>query len=166
MLPNVLPVEASHSSLEIFERPPVLNTFNTSFEQRIGSVYAPNGPTLEFEVGGDRFNFIDLQNIYLEVKCRILRPNGDKLEYDAGNAAATDAPFFVNNTLHSLFSECSITANDIKTSYNGNYAQKAFIETEFSHNKEAKDTWLNCQGYSYEQQPDDFTKTVFTTRTA
>ena len=167
MLPNVLPVEASHSSLDIFERPPLLITFNTSFEQKIGPVYAPNGPTLEFEVVGDRTNFIDLQNIYLEVKCRILRPNGDKLAYDAGNAAATDAPFFVNNTLHSLFSECSITANGIKiSSANGNYAQKAFIETEFSHNKEAKDTWLKCQGYSYEQQPDDFTKTVFTTRTA
>ena len=73
MLPNVLTVEASHSSLEIFESPPVLNTFNTSFEQRIGSVYAPNGPTLEFEVVGDRTNFIDLQNICLEVKCRLLR---------------------------------------------------------------------------------------------
>ena len=167
MLPNVLPVEASHSSLDIFERPPLLITFNTSFEQKIGPVYAPNGPTLEFEVVGDRTNFIDLQNIYLEVKCRIVRPNGDKLQYDAGNAAATDAPFLVNNTLHSLFSECSITANGIKiSSANGNYAQKAFIETEFSHNKEAKDTWLKCQGYSYEQQPDDFTKTVFTTRTA
>ena len=60
-----------------------------------------------------------------------------------------------------------LTANGIKiSSANGNYAQKAFIETEFSHNKEAKDTWLKCQGYPYEQQPDDFTKTVFTTRIA
>ena len=65
---------------------------------------------------GNRTNFIDLQNIYLEVKCRFLRPIGDKLEYDAGKAAAADAPFFVNITLHSLFSECSITANGIKIS--------------------------------------------------
>ena len=57
--------------------------------------------------------------------------------------------------------------NGIKiSSANGNYAQEAFIETEFSHNKEAKDTWLKCQEYSYEQQPDDFTKTDFVTRTA
>ena len=124
-------------------------TLSKSFEQKIGPVYAPNGPTLEFEVVADRTIFIDLQNICLDVKGRILRPNGDKLEYDAGNAAATDAPFFVNNALHSFFSECSITANGIKiSSANGNYAQKAFIKTEFSHNKEAKDTWLKCQGYS------------------
>ena len=38
--------------------------------------------------------------------------------------------FFANNTLHSLFSECTVTANGIKIS-NANevYAHKAFIET-------------------------------------
>lgn len=140
MLPNVLPVEASHSSLDIFERPPLLITFDSSFEQKIGPIYAPNGPTLEFEVVGDRTNFIDLQNIYLEVNCKILQANGADLRFDAADATQSDKPMFVNNALHSLFSECSVTANGIKiSSANGNYAQKAFIETEFSHNKEAKD---------------------------
>ena len=71
MLPNVLPVEASHSSLDVFERAPLLITFDSSFEQRIGPLYTPNGPTLEFVVTGDRTNSIDLRNIYLEVKCNI-----------------------------------------------------------------------------------------------
>ena len=102
MLLNVLPVERSHSSLDIFQRPPLLNTLNTSFEEKIGPVYAPNGPTLEFEVVGDRKKFIDLQNIYLGVKCRILRLSGDKLEYDAGNAAAIDATVFVIINQHSF----------------------------------------------------------------
>ena len=43
MLLNVLPVEASHSSLDQFERPPVLITFDTSFELKIGPLYSPNG---------------------------------------------------------------------------------------------------------------------------
>ena len=34
-----------------------------------------------------------------------------------------------------------------------NYAHKSFIETEFSHNKDAKITWLACQSYSYEENP-------------
>ena len=42
MLPNVLPVEASHSSLDLSERPPVLITFDTSFEQKVGPLYSPN----------------------------------------------------------------------------------------------------------------------------
>lgn len=165
MLPNVLPVEASHSSLDIFDRPPLLITFDTSFEQKIGPLYAPNGPTLEFEVVGDRTNFIDLQNIYLGIKCKILQSNGNNLRYDATDAAASDLPVFVNNTLHSLFSECTVAANGIKiSSANGNYSQKAFIETELSHSKEAKETWLKCQGYSYEKDPNDFTTDVFTER--
>ena len=85
------------------------------------------------------------------MQCKILRPNGVKLENDASNAAATDSPFFPIINLHSFFSECSIIANGKKTfSSNGNYAQKAFIEAIFSQNQGAKDTWLDCQGKSYE----------------
>ena len=62
MLHNILPLEASHSSLDIFERSPVLITFDSSFEQKIGPSYSSNGPTLEFEVVGDRNNFLDPQN--------------------------------------------------------------------------------------------------------
>ena len=35
---------------------------------------------------------------------------------------------------------------------------------QFSHNREAKDTWLKCQGYSYEKSPNTFTDVVFTER--
>ena len=76
-----------------------------------------------------------------------------KLDYDKTNAANTDSPCFVNNTLHCLFSECGVTANGIKNySANGHNAQKAFIKTEFLHNKEAEETWLRCQDFSYEKE--------------
>ena len=66
----------------------------------------------------------------------------------------TDAPYFFNNVLHSLFSDCTVSANGLKISKaNGNYAHKSFIETKFSHNKDAKITWLACQSYSYEENP-------------
>ena len=167
MLPNNLPFEASHSSLDLFERSPLLINFEASFEQNVGPLYAPNGPTLEFEVTGDRTNFIDLQNIYLEVKCRILQANGNDLRYDAAAAANSDLPCFVNNSLHSLFADCNVTAEGVQiSSSNGNYAHKAFLETEFSHNQEAKNTWLNCQVYWYEKTPNNFTDEVFTKRVA
>ena len=56
---NALPIETSHTSLDIFERPQLPVNFDGSFEQKIGPLYAPNGPTLEFEVKGDRTNLID-----------------------------------------------------------------------------------------------------------
>ena len=112
---------------------------------------------LEFEVAGDRNNFIDLQKIFLEIKCKIVQASEADLKYDAGAAAdvtKTDAPYFCNNVLHSLFSDSTVSANGLKISNaNGNYAQKSFIETDFCHNKDAKATWLACQGYSYEDNP-------------
>ena len=164
---NALPIETSHTSLDIFERPQLLVNFDGSFEQKIGPLYAPNGPTLEFEVKGDRTNIIDLQNIYLEVKCKIVKTDNTNLNYVTGDATQQDTPVFVNNTLHSLFSDCTVTAQGVKvSSANGLYAHKAFIETEFSHNKEAKNTWLECQGYNYESNPSTHTLTAFTKREA
>ena len=63
-------------------------------------------------------------------------------------------PYFSNNALHSLFSECTVIANGVKISNtNGNHAHKAFIETEFSSGKTAKNTWLVLQGCYYEVEP-------------
>ena len=77
----------------------------------------------EFEFARDRKNFTDLQK-----PC--------------------------NNVLRSLFSDCRVSANGLKISNAiGNYAHKSFIETKFSHNEDAKATWLACQGYSHEDNP-------------
>ena len=150
----VIPSEATHSSMDLFEEPPLLVTFDHSFEQKIGPLYSPSGSSLEFEVVGDRNNFIDLQKIYLELKCRIQNADGTDLRYTAGDATATDAAYFVNNVLLSLFADCTVSANGIIiSSANGHYAHKSFIATELSHGADAKKTWLKCQGYEYEPNP-------------
>ena len=128
MITNLLPLEATHRSLDLFEKAPLLVTFDYSFEQKIGPAYSPNGPNLEFEVVGDRNNCIDLQKIYLEIKYRILQTGGNALRYDATDATVSDEPSVVNNTLHSLFSDCTVTANGLKISTaNGLYGHKRFI---------------------------------------
>ena len=82
MIANLLPNEATHSSLDLSEKPALLVTFDGSFCQKLGPVYSPDGPMLEFEVTGDRNNFIDLQNFFLEVKCKIVQSSGADLKYD------------------------------------------------------------------------------------
>ena len=62
----------------------------------------------EFEVSGDRNSFIDLQKIFLEIKRKIVQSSGAGLKHDAGaptDKAKTDALYFCNNVLHSLFSD-------------------------------------------------------------
>ena len=156
MITNLLPAEATHTTLDLFEKQTLLITFDTAFTQKVGPSYSPDGPMLEFEVLGDRNNFIDLQKFLLEIKCKISRNNDGDLRTGT-DATNTDAPYFSNNALHSLFSECTVSANGVKISNtNGNYAHKAFIETEFSSGTTAKNTWLACQGYYYEDEPAKF----------
>ena len=70
MIAKLLPNEATHSYLVLFEKQPqpLLITFENAFDQKIGPVCSPNGPMLEFEITGDRNNFVDVQNFFLEMQ--------------------------------------------------------------------------------------------------
>ena len=84
-------------------------------------------------------NFIDLQRTRLEMVARIVQNNGNLLQTHATEAAQWDTPSLVNNPLSSLFSECTMSLNGEKFSTtNANFAHKSFLETEFSHGKDAK----------------------------
>ena len=89
---------------------------------------------------------------------RTLRPTGDKMENDAASAAATDSPYFLKSTSYFLFSAFKFFANGTINFANGNYAHKAFIETGFSHIKEAKEIWMKFRRYSFGEQPDDLSR--------
>ena len=154
MFANLLPNEATHSSLDLFEKQPHLITFENAFDQKMGPVYSPNGPMLEFEITGDRIIFLDLQRTYLEIRCKVTQSNGADLRYDNTDPTVTDSPFLINNSLYTLFSDCTLSANGLKHSNaNSKFAHKSFIGTEFSKSKGAKDSWLKCQGYRFENKP-------------
>ena len=96
---------------------------------------------LEFEITGDRNNFVDLLKIYLEIRCKVTQSNGADLRYDNTDPTVSDSSFLVNNSLYSLFSDCTLSANGLKISNaNSNFAHKSFIGTEFSNSKGAKDS--------------------------
>ena len=105
MISYLIMSEATHSSLNLFEKPPLVVTFENAFTQKIGPSYSPDVPMLEFEVLGDRNIFIDLQRTRLEKVARIVRSNGNVLRTHATEAPNRHMPYFVNNHLSSLFSE-------------------------------------------------------------
>ena len=151
MISDLIPTEATHSSLDLFEKPPLIVTFENAFTQKNGPSYWPDDPMLEFEVLGDRNNFIDLQRTRLEIVLRVVQNNGNVLRTRATDAGLRDTPNLVDNPLSSLFSECTLSLNGEKISTtSANFAHKSFIETEFSHGNDAKKSWLACQGYYYE----------------
>ena len=143
MISNLIPAEATHSSLDLFEKPPLLVSFEIAFTQKNGPSYSPDGPMLEFEVLGDRNNFIDLQRTRLEIVLRVVQNNGNVLRTHAADARVRDTPCFVNNPLSSLFSECTLSLNGEKISTtNANFAHRSFIQTKFSHGIDAKKSGL------------------------
>ena len=153
MFTNLLPAEATHTTLDSFEKQPLLVTFDNAFTQKLGPSFSPDGPMTEFEVMDDRNNFIDLQKLLLEIKCKISRYNDGDLRTGT-DATNTDAPYLSNIALHSSFSECTVSANGVKISNtNENSSHKAFSETEFSSGKSAENTCISCQGYYYEDKP-------------
>ena len=46
----VIPSEATHSSLDLFEKPPLLVTFDQPFEQKTGPLYSPSGSSLNLKL--------------------------------------------------------------------------------------------------------------------
>ena len=71
MITNLLPAEATHSTLDLFEKQPLLITFDNAFTQKVGPSYSPDGPILEFEVFCDWNNFIDLQRLPLKLNVKL-----------------------------------------------------------------------------------------------
>jgi hypothetical protein len=144
----------------------VLTTFDRGFTEDIFSKANLTGPTLDFEFSGERNVYVDLRNIYLQVTVSLLTYDHVTAHtYNEITNDVNDPALLVNNTLHSMFSNCEVSLQgEVVGTANNLYGHKAFIETELSHPSECKDTWLACQGYDYEVAPGDATDPSFASR--
>ena len=146
-----------HSSLNLFEKVSVLEQIQWSNEQRTFPTNSLNEASIEFLLETDRNVFLDLQEVYLSLKVQL--KNGMR------NLQPEDEACFVNNILHSLFSNCEVYFNNEQVySSNGLYAHKALISTEFSGTKGVKDSLGYCQGYEFEPDPSNFEEEPFAER--
>ncbi len=141
MATSILPLETTHSSLDLFQRQSILINFVNSVVQEHLPISSPNGPTMEFKVTGEQNYFVDMNNIFLHLVVQIKNIDGTDLRHHDTDDTISDRPKFVNNSMQSLFSECDLYANGIKiSSANGLYGHKAYVETEMSHNMACKET--------------------------
>jgi len=146
-----VPSGATHSSLDLFQKPPVLLNFDYGLVQESYPLTGFDGPTIEFELRTDRNVFLDMQEIALKLCVQLVSlPSGEPVD-------ESDKVTLVNNALHSLFSNCEVSINgeQVSTS-NSLYAHKSFITTEWSHPSGCKKNILACQGYNYQVDPDNF----------
>ena len=138
ILANVLPVDASHNSLDVFGRPQLKIIFNPSFEQKNFLVFAPVGPTIEFEIRKHRrkvpwicksFTLSAIQNWKIYGK-RLIFIQRTRTWETAMLVNKAFGFFFVR--LHHYFK--LVTKDSLMTTM----FQKTSLETELSGNEEAK----------------------------
>ena len=137
---NVPQIGPSYNSLDIFERPRLLIFFVTNLKRKADPNHAPNGPSSEIEIIASRAKILDLQDDYLEAKSEKEKSGWKKIQYRAIDSTEENTPLFVNNALHSFFSNRTVNAKGNKVpSVNENYSRKFFfLETEFSKKQKGK----------------------------
>ena len=132
----------------------MLEPIETSAPLQIFPTNSLNDSSLEFVLETDRNIFIDLTEMYLQLKVRVTSSTGN-----LDPASADDDVCLVNNGMHSLFSNCQVYFNsELVYSSNGLYAHKAFLSTEVSGTKGTKECISSYHGYTYEFEPDDLTR--------
>ncbi len=98
-----IPHASTHSSLDIFQKPSILVNFENGNVQEVFPTGSLDGPNLDFSFETARNVYLDMQNLYLEISTKIVKgPAGENLV--SSGTGAVDEVTFVNNILHSLFS--------------------------------------------------------------
>jgi hypothetical protein len=115
--------------VDIFASKPV----QTAFLETRDTLFKPIAPVhqtdLEFVIPGDEM-YRDL-TIYLCVRIKLTKM--DRTDFDA-----TDHSSVINNSLQSLFSQCSVTLNGVTISQSKDlYHYRAFLETPLTYGCDA-----------------------------
>ena len=132
--------ECTKAELDLFQLPPT----QTSVEAGDWVPYKPvasinDDAPIEFHVPSHSEEYLDLSQTLIYIRAKILNADGTALA-----AEVKVAP--VNNFLHSMFSDVTVSLNQKMVSSTSNlYPYRAYIETLFNYNQEAKLTRNQCE---------------------
>src|SRR5271167_1951124 len=109
--------------------------------------------------------YIDLQETVLRIKCKIV--NADNTAIPAPAQVGNDHVAFVNNAMHSLFSDVMLLINDKRVEGGDKmYPYKACMNTTFRFSKDFHDGQMFSVGYIRDEatKMDDVTNSAFLKR--
>ena len=131
---------------------------------------------IEFEFQTDRNYYVDLRQSFLALKLKFVKGRGyDTYESKEKKKEQKDESLvftetgddsdqeeevarvtYVNNIMHSIFSNVEVYINNQQIyNSNGHYAHKSYISNNFKAAISEYKGVLHCEGYDYEQDPDD-----------
>ena len=152
------------SALDLFSERPVqtdIEDVSYVYYYPLVSPQGNDGP-IEFYIPGNMLYYIDLKDISLGIHAKVTGPANANLD-----ANVNVAP--INNYLHSLFEDITISLNG--TTIEGGshlYAYKAYLTNLLLYGAEAKKTQLQTSGWAKDQAGhfNDAANTGFVTRKA
>lgn len=104
--------------------------------------------TIEFISYGNGDTYRDLSSIYILIKGHYVQSDGSKFDNTDTTKAENSSdkqPTMVNNSLHSLFKQVSISLNGTPISQSdNNYNYRAYIENLLNYGTNAATTHLEC----------------------
>ena len=156
----------TNSSLDIFDIfdifVPVLETIVSSYTHEVFPSTSLDESSIEFEFETDRNLYLDMRGTHLSLKLQLFKErlfdafkkekaeHKAKLEQDSDEELQTYL-FYVNNLLHSLFSNCEMHFNNTNVyNANGLILHQAQTSSEFNSSAVSHKGILACHGYSFE----------------
>ena len=157
---------------------PVVDDVVSSHEQEIYSTTSLDENCIEFEFQTDRNYYVDLRQTYLALKLKLVRGRGyetyntkkvqkehkKEAKAEEEETAEEDDPVplvtYVNNILHSIFSNVEVYINNQQIYIsNGLYAHKSYVSNNFKGAISEYKGVLHCEGYHYEEISDEIMET-------
>ena len=140
--------ECGKAELGLFGVPPTQTEIESTqwIEHRPITTLNDSSP-IEFVITGSGEEYVDLSETYLQVRAKIVKPNGTDLAQTRdqnGNITGDDASIGpINLWLHSLFSQIDVSLNErLVTPSLNTYPYRAYLETLLSFGPAAKESYL------------------------
>ena len=157
---------------------PIVDDVLSSHEQEIYPTTSLDENCIEFEFQTDRNYYVDMRQSFLALKLKFVKRRGyeayeskeKEKEHNDESVVFTESGkgeeeeeeiariTYVIKIMHSIFSnvEVYIDNQQIYIS-NGLYAHKSYISNNFKAAISEYEDVLHCEGYDYEQDPEDIT---------
>lgn len=108
--------------------------------ERINPINSLDGTrVMEFVIKGND-DFIDLHNVSIQLKVKIVKNDNTNLD------AATEVAL-INYPIATLFEHLDVYLNNDLVSNNSDYGYKAYLETLLTYSNSSKESWLQAGGF-------------------
>ena len=129
------------SETDIFSPPPIQTSIEQGSWDRVTPLAGFERGTIEFDIAGTD-EYIDLNETEFRAQISLRKFVGND-ETRSEVIAATDKVGVVNNLLHSLFDQITVSLNGTQVeNSNGSYAYRAYLEKLLNYGSDAKNTHL------------------------